>query len=489
MAGLQARLHCNTALDVCILATVTLLTKWWVVSKNNFFLWDDYSTLNRFQNATLNGHITLLPKTLYNDRPIGDVFYYIVANVIDLNHIIAHTCQLALHFGNGLMLYYVLMKLRVSRAIRLLVVFIFVANPTSTMCVQWTSAIFDLNAMFFFMAGLTLALYAADRDVRNTLVPSALILFCYFLSVRSKEMTILLPVEILMVFLLQRTQDPERPLEYKKYAELLGPSFIYMMLVLGKFIYLKHADVSSPMLKADNVYFINFNIMTITAAFFNYINLYFAKYLYVTITFLSFILVFNQIRVTLLLVCLTFFLFAPVLPMVNRLHELYLYIPSFGLLLLFAMALKNFIAKYKLKSNYIVVPLAGVLIFVFHMLNASPRLLFNKHVWLSYTTASGAQAKSVLQSVPYLDNGAKVLIYNIQSTNDIFTFYGPGNSLRLLTGIKNLVVETTDQKTVDDADGYDLIINFNVGKLRYEKVPRQGTPLHSRVHPENLPDA
>lgn len=488
MADPRARLQNTSVLDSCILIAITLMTKWWIVSKNNFFLWDDYSTLNTFQNSTLKGHITLLPQMLYNDRPIGDVFYYIVANVFNLNHIIAHACQLALHCGNGLMLYYVLMKLRVSRGIRLLAAFIFVANPTSTMCVQWTSAIFDLNSMFFFMAALTVALYASDRDIRNTLIPSALILFCYFLSVRSKEMTILLPVEILTVLLLQWTQAPDRSFDYKKYA-VLGPSFVYMVFVIGKLLYLKHADVASPMLKPDNVYYISFNILTIAKSFFNYINLYFVKITYVTISFLAFVLIFNPIRVSFLLACLIFFLLAPVLPMVNRLHELYLYIPSFGLILSFSMALKNVTTKFKIRDWYIVAPVACILAVAFHMLNATPRLLFNKNTWLSYTTVSGAQAKSVLQSVPYLDKGAKILIYNIQSTNNIFTFYGPGNSLRLLTGIKDLAVETTNQKTVADTDRYDLIINFNSGKLRYDKVPRQGTPLHSRVRPENLPDA
>lgn len=487
--------HLPELLCYFFVALCALVAKRWVMSSANVFVMDDYSTLLSLSKITPKG-VTLLPQTLYNNRPIGDLYYFLTANVFNLNYVLAHTVQFLIHVFNGCLVLYILRRFEINRWAAALAGCIFVAYPMSTMAVQWTAAIYDLLGGFFALSALALYVYHLHDQNRLKYFTATMLLLLYWLAVRTKEATIFLPVLLAMLALYDA-------LHYRRFAELrrnlvpLAPVFVLFTIIFLTFINLKFSSVETTTINPQSQYFLDFSPRAMIRKFFEYLNLYSGRRGgWLAGILLAGLLLVPWRKLTLLWAMLgTVFLI--ILPMKNNTHQLYLYFPSFFLVLIFAETFSpvfNRLDALRLKPIYRVLCASAVFMLILGPLQAYFDYVndsfLNKVQWLAITKRHRAQHRDFQKKVRTLAGNEKFLIYNVHHDADIFSTYGPGYSIRLYTGLPKLTFDLVEQPAVDEAtkSKYHVVIRCNKGNLEFQKLMTGNSPVDYRVKfydPEN----
>lgn len=462
------------------LALAVLAVKHWVLSRANIFLMDDYALLFKAATTDPVKQFTLLAHSVYNDRPFGDFFQYLVAVPLRLNYVAAHALQLALHIANVWLAFYAFRRLACNLWAALLAALAIGIWPWSTMAVQWTTAIYDMLAMFFTVAAV--ALYAHHLYDKNRIkyFTPALLLLLYMLAVRTKENTIPLPLLLTLeagyfTLLTRRTAGLRRNLA------ALVPLYLYLAAVLFNHLHLVQFQSTLYTLKATSPYFLSFKPVSMVDKFFQYLLLYFDKKSAAVALFMVFgALLLHPLRFLTLLAMLGFSLLM-ILPMVNNNHQLYLYMPSLFIMLMAAAMLTPVFERLPrawMRVGLFVLLAGGLAADAEHLKSQG----FSREIWRHYAASDREQHAQFQKNVTCLDGAEKFLIHNAKKGN-IFGVYGPGDSIRLYTGMKNLKFDYSQAKVTDDKKlaAYDVVININGGKFIFEKMSQSKKPVNYLV--------
>lgn len=338
------------SLSYLIIIISVILSKYWILSPHNFFIFDDFTNL-------FNNHFffkfSLLPVQMYNDRPVGNLLFKLLYDLFKLNPTPYFYFLLILHTLNSLLIYKLFTKY-LPKNTALISAILFAIWPRSTFAVQWLSALYDLLSVTFIL------LYLLNYQKYFSLI-------FYFLALRTKESVLFIP----LIPLIYDYFKTKKIITIHKINIFLMLSYILLIIYLSLTSSFQHFDPNNP-------YYPSLNPILWLKNIFIYI------YLFTNIRENGFIFDgFHPTGIVCLLIFLTFTILnikktttkfllisiilslLPVLPFANRQHKLYLYLPSIFLVplivnyfnkkfiyILFAIAIySNFFDKYYLSEK------------------------------------------------------------------------------------------------------------------------------------------
>ena len=132
----------DAAAVACILL-VAVLFNVGEMRAHSFFFADDWAWLYNAEFRRYWQPFQLLPRQIYNDRPVGAVVIKALYSMVGVDIRAFHAMQLALHGVNGVLLY-LIAKPYTSRAGALLAAVLAVTWMSANEAVFWTAAMFDL---------------------------------------------------------------------------------------------------------------------------------------------------------------------------------------------------------------------------------------------------------------------------------------------------------------------------------------------------------
>ena len=448
----------------CVLiAAGTLLNNYWVITSQNGFLMDDYSWLKIVRFSTVQKIFTFLPAFPYNDRPVGAIFIKLLEHFRSMDSLFHHGSLLCLHLFNTLMVFIVLKKalLRIQKptgtTIALIAALIFGMWPNSTMCVQWLAAVFDLLGVTFCLLSADLFLDATDE--KKKLQRGFNALFClvfYYLALRTKEMTIVLPVIFFLFTVLCHLQTSTDKNAFKSFRP---PRFLYahFFLMIFYFAWVKKLmDAGTGKLTNDphGSYFYTFDPIVILTSFVKYLAIFFqfesASFVFDGFTIIPIIgicfycllvgyAVFLLTKGRYTLFILSLFVpiaLGPVLPMANMQHRLYWYFPSIFMAVLMAVALDR--ATRKIGRGLWRTACLGCIVAVgMYLLTFTDGVVVFRNYWESMCQKDRISIQDIRKMPPIGD--IRQIYVKAPPGYNVF-FYGPGD-------INAIVFNQADLKT------------------------------------------
>ena len=448
-----------------------IINNYWVATLKNDFLMDDFNWLKLVQFSTVQDIFHFLPVIPYNDRPVGAIFIKILHQVWGMNALNSHRTLLILHIFNCLMVFTVIkkgltrLKKGHSRPLAFISALIFGMWPNSTMAVQWVAAIFDLLGATLCLLSMDLFLDATDTEKQDKKVFSIVLsLIFYYLALRTKEMTIVLPVIFLMFHFLS-CLDNER-ISLNKLLSYRPPKFLFTHLTLMLFflfwIMRLKANVPNVTTSSDNPYFYTFNPVVILTSLLRYLDIFFqfdspafsfqnfTIFPLICIGLFALLFLYGLTQMArghhslLFLICAILVSLAPVLPMANMQHRLYWYIPSiFMALLLGVMALYPIKILGKNDPTMIV---AGVITGVgMFSLTLTPAVKIFRDYWSGLALKDRLSIEDI-RRLPSPKNTSNIFVQTDKEYN-IF-YYGPGD-------INAIIFNRPDLKTYLSLDSIE----------------------------------
>lgn len=385
----------------------------WTLTKNNFFVFDDYHNLVSLPYLKFTDMMHILPNYAYCSRPVGWIIVKILLNLFGLNykyHVITILC---IHGINGILTYFLVLNFfkeeKYKRVFAFISALIFSIYPISNMPSYWESAIFDLFGttlmlicfnIFFVIENINIK----DKKCSKKKICLSIVLFLlYYISLRTKEMFIALPVLLIIYSLFNdffkdkgivNLKNNFKEFNFKKFIK---KNIYLLFIILVMFAYFIYSCVLNKTNEyTTNVqgnYYYTFNLKVIITNIYNYICMYFnpISLLYGDVlTLISFGKLY-KIVVLLAIIVISFlsiykflngeyiYLFAiigyiaiimPVLPMPNLHGIWYLYAPAIFISLIIVAVLNdllNLILKFikKDKVKIIIISLMIVICVVF----------------------------------------------------------------------------------------------------------------------------
>ncbi len=339
-----------------IIFAFALLFKAWLLSPNQFFIYDDFSHLLTVQQNSVATLFHIWPQQMYNDRPFGLIIIKLLYSLFSDNYQPYSIVIFLIHLLNSFLFLSLSTKIlnkfniKNSYVLALVSTLLFSVWPRSTFVVQWVSAIFDLVSTFLSLIFLSILL----KNKINTILQGILLFITYYLAIRTKESIIFLPLISLLLV------NPKN----KKY---IYPSVILMIFYLISLIFLGMSSNFQHFQNA-NPYYPSLNPINWIKSTFNYFYLYtniresgidFTSYSIIGLTSLSIFIVSaiytlkNNYKKYLYLLFAAILALGPVILLTNRQQKLYLYFPSIFLSILTTLIVYNLFDKIHIKKYFI----------------------------------------------------------------------------------------------------------------------------------------
>ncbi|MFK2900936.1 glycosyltransferase family 39 protein [Dyella jejuensis] len=179
-------------LSPLIIVIAALGSTFWSLNARHYFYADDWGWLEHTAFANWSDIFHLFPKGIYNDRPAGAIFIFLMYRVFGLDSHAYNVFWLLLHVLNCLIFYKLVRQ--ILPANRALIASIVAAAWFSTLiAVHWVGAIFDLAGATWCMLCVLLYVQArrASRWAWLLLIGAAL---THILAIRCKEFAMALVV-------------------------------------------------------------------------------------------------------------------------------------------------------------------------------------------------------------------------------------------------------------------------------------------------------
>jgi hypothetical protein len=446
-----------------LMLAAVLFANRWVLGKGNGFLFDDFSHLAHVKFSTVESLVHVLPQSRYNDRPVGVMAMKIMNQFFGLDFRSYHAVLLFIHMGNALLLFGLLRKVtaQISGHPDQLNFFPFLAAvlfgiwPRSTFGVQWLAGIFDLLGATFAL--LVFHLYAANKvSGKNRVFNGLLMAAFYYLGLRVKEMLLVIPVLLfiydLCCWLAQGENLKARLKQYRPPLMLL----VLLGMMASYYFYFMQINAGEVIVNTStSPYFYTFNPLVLGTNFLRYLALYFdysnfaygfvgysvpagiglAAVLLAALAGLTQLFRTGKPVLLALLLALAVAL-APVLPMKNMQHMLYLYIPSFFLSAIIALVVNALAEKWLRSEVWRFAVNAGVLILALGLGGLQPVTAF-RHDWQAQTQKNQASIAD-LRKISGVAKGTVFYVLDAPDSLNVF-FYGPGAINRLLFNDESII--------------------------------------------------
>ncbi len=410
-----------SALDLSYLIFVIGVVVIWNmpdVNARHFFQADDWAWLYNAEFHDFGDLFSLLPQSIYNDRPIGAIAIKAGYEIFGLNPSYFLLSQLGLHVVNCILLY-LISKKYVGRSAALLAGVLAGTWVAANNAVFWTAAIFDILAVLLCLTSIWVWQLAWNCKVR--IIYFIVGAVAYFLAIRTKEFAIGLPVLLFLVSTM---------LEKRSLSETLQSLVPYLavMLVCGvTYLQLFYSGVSTAE-SSPNPYALDLFSVADNFVF------YFSRAFYVqqvgpfgpivaAIVFLA-----AGVRMpyykTFVFVCFCGFslMLGPTLLLGAHQDVLYLYAPHFFLALAIGslFLLPAFWKAIALSVSVSLVVLPPDILGFSYLTN-----LYSKK-----TAEYREQFNSFLRAVGKIQSGSTIFIFGLETYMNPFS-YGPGNSVKV----------------------------------------------------------
>jgi len=170
---------------VALVVIVTISFNSWVLSPEHYFFADDWGWLSRAEFMPWQEFAHLLPQSIYNDRPAGEIFIRVMYKMFWLHYEPYSVLWLLMHVVNCVVLFFIAQKsLPPSRA---LICALLAACWFSTLAaVNWVGAIFDLAGALWCLLALLCYLNASVAGRHSWMMVIAAIVL-HVLAIRTKE--------------------------------------------------------------------------------------------------------------------------------------------------------------------------------------------------------------------------------------------------------------------------------------------------------------
>jgi|GEM_PF-2446843 len=417
----------------CVVLVLVFFDKIYVLSKNNFFEFDDYTWLHSvifkvepFMNWAI------FPTSKFQSRPIGAHSIELLYYIFGFNYQGFHLILLLLHLLNVLLLILILTRITHEKKLVFLSALIFGIWPTSTFAVQWISAIFDLLTVLFSLLAIYTYLIYTVSNKNKKIVFFIFSILSYYFALRSKEMALALPCCVLLFEIYYN-------FKLKKKLYQLSPllSFLIVIMILYglRLISLGSGITVDP----TNPYYQQFKFSVLANNIFNYFTLYFnlenpgfnfmfnrGVLIYMIFLLLIILLIIiykvfiKKNYIHLLLFIAFFILLLPVLPMKNMQMRLYLYLPSIPMAIFISILINEFGVKVK-KSKILYYILIIILLLGLNFTKGN--IIFTKF-WLQVgerNRISWEDLSKIQTENPSINS---LSIVNVEDQTSIF-YYGP----------------------------------------------------------------
>lgn len=358
---------------------------------NNYFIrhWSNLPALFTSKYFALSAELTY--------RPVVTVSYFIDYTFWHLNPLGYHLTNILLHAINSALVFIFGFQVFKNRMPALISAVFFSSYPLFSEVVNAIGFREDLLAFMF----LTLAFicYLKANQQRYILYYS-ISLFCYFLSLFSKEMAITLPMLIVLYDVVFEGYSYMK----SRYLHYLGYFFVAIFYILNRFFFL-HNPLESHIPYPQGSFFVNFLTMTHVIAFYikllllpfhlnaDYVvpfstslvntSFWLAVFLFVAIGVFSFRLRFQNKHIffSILWFFVALIPVMNIIPLGNIMAERYLYIPGAG----FSMIAGSFFSKRQVRYTpgsgiHLNTPLPVLFVFIlFFILPGNACLTFKRN--------------------------------------------------------------------------------------------------------------
>ena len=448
---------------------ITLILQSWVISPHNFFIFDDFS---HFANSITHPIFTILPTHVYNDRPVGTSFIWLLFHTFGFSQQAHHIVLLFIHLLSAILVYFFVKKLvsiyKLNQPALPFITALFFANwPRSLFAIPWDAAIFDLLAVLFSLVFLNLSLIK-----KPTIFSKLLTILVFFIMLRTKESTVFVSAIPIAITLLKSKKIKLSDYNFSQIIPLfLGLFYVAYLFYLGKTGGFANYGPNNP-------YYTSISPYIIIRNFFRYIYLYFNLNLTgfifssfgktgliftLAILVITTLLAFKNKLVTLALISTTICLL-PVLPMVNMQHKLYLYLPSIFLSIIVSTIITSVISfLFKVAT-----PVDFYIIFILFLTYANlinPIVLSEKQWWLD----QGTQNQIAFNRLPHIlqnrTHQTQIVFTNVDNPNNIF-LYGPGHVLNAYfhnSNIKTTLIAKSHSTKIPTKNY--CLVDYNHGNL------------------------
>jgi hypothetical protein len=450
-----------TTFTLLLLAFLVGLCFAWTIHPNNYFIFDDYGHFMLVNRPDFLSNYSLLPRHMYNDRPIAEFAVWGLWHLFKFNPVPSHLIFVLLHLVNSYLVFFFAKKLNYSAQQAAAAAFLFALWPKSTHAVRWIAAIFDLLGATLTLITVHVAWYGQNEQSgkeKKSSWKTVLLGLVFFVALRTKESVLTLPacIAILGWINQQRTVF--------KHGIFLGLiSLSYLSLLVWLAVKTQFMGLNTP----GAPYEVSFAPLTLISNAAKYLVLFFSlpnqpilfnrEFLWpilgvLCIGFISVVswLKHREVKPLMLLVC-SVIAFGPLLPLINMQHKLYLYIPS----IFFFLAL----AWYVDSGKKLFLLLVGLLYLNFFETN----YWFEKKWWWEIGNQN-QHTFQLISKLPQPAEGSKIAIFNNQNPASIFQ-YGPGNVLQLYFKDPSLKIEDSSNATAPTNISY--AINYNSGSIRF----------------------
>ncbi|BCN32214.1 hypothetical protein [Anaeromicropila herbilytica] len=473
----------NTLL-ILILFTFSFLSILWMLTVSNSFTFDDFTTLCNARFKTFNELFSFLPSKSYNDRPIGLMFIKVLNILFGLNYQSYHIVFGIVHFINIILVYKISKlvfdgvdeKLKIYFSV--IAAAVFGIYPASLMTVSWISAVYDILCCLFTL--LSLYFYLKSRINLDYCNFYALIsIICFYFSIRTKEMSLTLPL-IILVYELWKSLDEKKRIKLRWY--LFFQLFMMVFFVLR--LYLSGVKNVTP----DNPYYQSFNIFSLFKNAIRYMFLYFdwgnSGFTFTDFSYgalfgvgvFGIIVIFSLYKAikrrdfSILLSIISIGIsITVVLTMVNMQHRLYLYIPSVFIGLTVAIVLYKVMSYFQFKYLW-----EFIIIFILclYLVNYTPGMVGYKVNWLNYCSQDANSLKQIEKLQAPVDD-TNVYVKGALEGYNIF-FYGPGNSLKLMFDNQSINTILVDEFPDNPEQPYIFLDNSNnsITEVKRDMTPK-----------------
>lgn len=489
-ASSRGRLAIEVLLVVVTLGTLSYVANAWILHQDNFFGLDDFDWFWLIQQKQGEALFSFFPQSLYNDRPIGAIFIRFLRGRFEWDHVGHHQMLWTVHLFNACLVYWfarqLLERLEAAgpqRIVAWIAAAVFVAWPTSMLAPSWDAAAFDLLGATFLLSFLVVAMSMSDPRLFGF---HAILMFgLLWLGLRTKETLIVAPfigVAIAVAIVLSarwRGADDTRPLFVRAVLPFCAVSIFYYAL-------LRLQNSGGFGTDPTNPYFQSFAPRVLLSNLATYVQLFFdggipdnlvtpvtgRRYLYFALpAFVGIVAVWQLFRrrglAVAVCILLAAMMIAPVLPMKNMQHRLYLYMPSVFVGLAIAAAIG--FASRSLPRLRVPIQLVAAAVLAGGMIwggRGSDVWIF-RNWWHEIGRENSAVFKQLFE-LPKFPEDARVAVVNVSEHMLTVSVLAPGEGevLRLLDHDESVKVTIYPGEVPADVDPKPThVIDYNKAQL------------------------
>lgn len=451
----------------------------WIISPKNGFVFDDWAYLYKFKFMPIEAFLKILPDSTYNDRPVGELFLKTLFGFFYDNYQLYHSVLLIIHITNAILVFQILSiainnikpKFQSQKTIALLSAIIFVIWPKSTMAVQWNSAIFDLLGTFLALIIIRLYLYKTNNISIKT-IKYFLIISLFFITLRTKEMFIVLPAILFVYEVIKNYSNFKKNLN-----QLFNPIILTQTVIAALYAFLLIRLKTNNQIVNDlnSPYFMSFNPFVLIENLFKYIFLYFNfgsvefsftqynnKSILLVIGFLVAAIIIilkyrKNIHIILGVVLLLPISLLTVLPLKNLQHGLYLYFPSIILAFFISVIMFSFVKQFTknhTQEKYLLLILISVITFI---TTNNRSLELYRNFWFSVAENNIKTYKSISQ-IKSPEKESTIYVLNVNDQINSF-IQGHGAIFWFTYNDPSLKMEL-NPTSIDKNQNHYLILNY-----------------------------